>query len=179
MAYTIGIGVMLDEHTYNTLREYELLLFESNGNTSGLSQPPHITVKVPFEVPAMKDIEATARYMTEIAAKTKKFSLKIKGFGHFGDKVVFAKVIENTVLKKLSDTFITKLSPLDKQATERERMIHHSTMAMNLSPKQYNVCQDILANKTLEIEVEVTSLGLFLGINDLSQWIVIKQASLR
>jgi 2'-5' RNA ligase len=178
MSYTIGIGVLLDEETCNILRNFELLLFESNQNTSGLSQPPHITVKVPFEVPSMDDIEIAAKYMTDLATKTKKFSIKLQGLGHFSDKVIFAKVMEHSILKELSDIFIGKFSPKAIQEEERKNMIFHSTLAMNLNAKQFNNSQKFLDKKTLDLDVKAIGLGLFLGINDLSYWAVIRQAAL-
>ena len=79
MKYTIGIGVLFDESTHNLIRDIELRLAKETKNFAGLGQPPHVTVKRPFDVDKIKDSSQAAKskfspwnsgYYDEMAKKT-------------------------------------------------------------------------------------------------------------
>lgn len=177
MSYTIGIGILLDEKTCNKLRNLELSLYEKNKNTSGLGQPPHITIKVPFAVPRLKEVETTANFMAELASKTNSFDIHLKDFGNFGKKVIYAKVSDNEVIHKLSMTSIEHLAPIDEQQDEKSNMIFHSTLAMHLTPREYEISQKSLVNEIMDINAKAIGLGLFLGIDNFTHWAVIRQVN--
>lgn len=179
MSFTIGIGVLLEEHANNKLRDLELLLATANNNWSGLGQPPHITIKVPFEVTSMSDIENVRSIMINLARQTQQFEIGLQGFGNFGDKVLYAAIQDATILQNLSNQLINQLTKSEEaQKYEKEKMIFHSTLAMNLDPSQYSIAKTSLDNESLELRTTAISLGLFLGIDDLQHWAVIHEVPL-
>jgi 2'-5' RNA ligase len=180
MAFTIGIGVLFNQKTNNKLRQFELMLAEKSNNWSGLGQPPHITVKVPFEVKDIDAVETVANFMTELAQNTKSFNITLRGFNNFGDKVLYAAIENTTELLKLSEALLEQLTqPGNAREYERGRTVFHSTLAMNLSESEYRICRKALQDTSLEIDTEVVGLGLFLGLDELQHWAVISEAPFR
>jgi len=178
MSFTIGIGVLLEESANNRLRELELALAKKSGNWSGLGQPPHITVKVPFEVESMEDVNKVRVLMHDLAKRTKSFQVEIDGYSNFGDKVLYGVVKNTEEFLQLSDPLIDALTE-DGQPKEYERgrMIFHSTLATNLSSNEYETALKQLQDETLSITTAAIGLGLFMGIDNLQHWVVINQSS--
>lgn len=180
MSFTIGIGVLLEANANNKLRHLELLLVNETGNWSGLGQPPHVTVKVPFQVSTAQDVERASRIMADLASGTTSFDIELQDFGNFGDKVIYAAVKNPDKLLRLSNKLIDEfIAPGAAREYERKRMIFHSTLAMNLSESQYLAGTEILRETSLEIKTKVTGLGLFMGINNLQHWVVISESPFR
>ncbi len=180
MSFTIGIGVLFEDNANNRLRKLELLIAEKTGNWRGLSQPPHVTIKIPFEVTDMNDVQTVKAAMIDLAQQTDRFLLELDGFGNFEDKVIYGSVKNPQTLLTLSNHLIDELTePGETQDYERSRMIFHSTLAMNLSATQYSAASKSISNEKLTIQTQALGLGLFLGIDDLQHWAVIHQEPFR
>ena len=178
MSFTIGIGVLLEEAANNRLRELELLIAQATGNWTGLGQPPHVTIKVPFEVASMEDIHKTGVLMHRLAAQTKSFPVEIYGFGNFGEQVVYGVVKNSDEFTGLSNPLIDALISDDqKREYERGRMIFHSTLGLKLNSREYKLAIKKLEQETLQLSTRAVGLGLFLGIDELKHWVVIDEVS--
>ncbi len=184
MAYTIGIGVIIENPDYNRIRDIELNLANATGSFSGLGQPPHVTVKRPFVVDGLDDIQKAAKIMDKLAASTKAFKINLEGHKNFSDKVLYLEVVKNDHLNKIHEQLLAALEPLFPGSTgvfEGQKMIFHSTLAMDLSGKQFTVAEEALKHydrKQLAFSVPIKKIGLFLGIDQETHWVIIKEASL-
>jgi 2'-5' RNA ligase len=181
MKFTIGIGVLIEGDAFNSLRNTELRLRLKNGNADGLQQPPHVTVKRPFVV--NEEIFEHARSILHMTAQ--KFApsqVKLTGESAFGTSVVFASVEPSEFLTRLHESLLKSLDThgVQPDTFEGQNMVFHSTLAMNLTPDQFEKSQDILQNLRLTwpLICNVSKLGLFLAIDDDRHWIVIDEATL-
>lgn len=181
MAYTIGIGVLIDGEQFNKLRAIELRLADKTGNTEGLGQPPHVTVKRPFSVETVSAISQVAVIMKEVSANFHPFVLKLKTHANFDREVLYAQVEENHTLTKLHRDLLEALSPLlpKENPLEGPDMIFHSTLAMGLSDKEYGQAEAELQKIVPEpLVCPIEKVGLFLGLDNDEHWVVIDEVLL-
>lgn len=182
MSFTIGIGALIENEPFNELREVALRLAIMTNNWCGLSQPPHVTIKRPFEVKDLATIKKVARDMEYIATAQAPFKLKLAGRKSFGQAVIYVPVADNQTLDKLHAQLLERLAPYYQETDKFEgsKMVFHGTLAMDLSSKEYKIGMSELQSSELNtsFNIPVTTLGLFLGIDDLTQWVVIHQSPL-
>ncbi len=185
MKYTIGIGALFDESTYNSVRDIELILSNRTNNFAGLGQPPHVTVKRPFDVETIDDIGKCLSIMNDLAARTNAFDLKLSGIGNFSDAVLYLQPSHDQNLIDIHNELITKIEsafPGSKTNREGESMVFHSTLAMDLITQQFETAKqylDSLAPEQLEFTTHVRKVGLFLGIDNNTHWVVIAEKILQ
>ncbi|HEX8763372.1 MAG TPA: 2'-5' RNA ligase family protein, partial [Candidatus Saccharimonadales bacterium] len=101
MSFTVGIGALLDTKTSNTVRFLELTAADATKNFDGLAQPPHITVKRPFSVASLEDIEKLQALLEGLAQKTPAFNVHYSGMGSFGNSTLFLAVQSSKDLQHL------------------------------------------------------------------------------
>lgn len=112
MKYTIGIGVIFDESTCNTIRGIELNLANDTGNFAGLGQPPHVTVKRPFDVSSIEDIQKCQSILSGLAANTETFDLELSGIGNFSDSVLYLRPTYSKNLIAIHDDLVTEIESI-------------------------------------------------------------------
>lgn len=185
MKYTIGIGVLFDESTYNSIRAIELRLSKETKNFAGLGQPPHITVKRPFDVESVEDIQKCLSIMNDLATNSRTFGLKLSGVGNFSDRVLYLQPMHNEKLVAIHNDLVGEIEsifPGSKSILEGENITFHSTLAMDLTKKQFLAAKEYIAGLTTEqlnFTARVQSIGLFLGIDDNTHWVVIAELALQ
>lgn len=185
MKYTIGIGTIFDESTYNSIRDIELKLANDTGNFAGLGQPPHVTVKRPFDVSNVEDIQKCLSIMSDLAARTKAFELELSGIGNFSDSVLYLRPTYSESLIAIHDDLVTEVEsifPGSKTMREGDNMIFHSTLAMDLTARQFESAKqylDSLTPEQLNFTARIKKVGLFLGIDNNTHWIVIAEEILQ
>lgn len=185
MKYTIGIGVLFDESTHNLIRDIELRLAKETKNFAGLGQPPHVTVKRPFDVDKIKDIHKCQEIMNDLAARSKPFNLKFSGIGNFSDKVLYLHPIYNENLVTIHNELVDEIEtirPGSKGTREGENIKFHSTLAMDLTTQQFLVAEQYLGSLNLDLlnfTAQVQRIGLFLGIDHNTHWAVIAEKALQ
>lgn len=183
MKYTIGIGVLFDENSYNAIRDIELELSERTNNFSGLGQPPHVTVKRPFAVEGIEDIKKCESIMQDVATRAKSFQLELSGIGSFSNTVLFLRPEQNKNLEDIHDNLINEIEsvfPSSKTVHEGDNMIFHSTLAMDLSPQEFHIAKnymDSIPHEKLSFMVRVQKIGLFLGVDNNTHWITLSERS--
>lgn len=167
----IGYGILLEEEVFNYVRERELELFESFGMETGLKQPPHITVKPPFET---KELQTHLDYLEVLAKEVEPFEISLKGFNYFGDKVIYLDVIHNEKLFALNRRITSDLTAID------DEMIFHATIAYSdINSSEFKRVYDSLIKKsTPEFNFTFKKIGLFYKLSNDAGWIVIKEATL-
>jgi len=167
----IGYGILLEDKAFNYIRGLELELFENLGLEAGLRQPPHITIKPPFEV---SELQPHFEYLERLARETEPFEISLKGFNSFGEKVLYLDVLQNEKLFDLNKKITSDLS------TNVDEMILHATLAYNdLNQESFKKAYSILMQKTLpDFKFVFKKIGLFYRLSNDAGWIIIKKANL-
>ncbi len=181
MPYTIGIGALIEGEANNNIRKIELGLADKIGNSKGLGQPPHISVKRSFTVPDLATIAQVEALMHEIAKKSRPFDVGLEGVGSFADKVLYLKVLANDSLQTMHQDYLNAFRPVLPESIgklEGDKMVFHSTLAMGLTPEEFKEGKDYLdiaPEETYTFTTSINKVGLFLGVDDNSHWVVINE----
>lgn len=181
MTYTIGIGVLIEGDQFNKLRSVELSLTDKTGNTSGLSQPPHITVKRPFDVADVNQIAIVRDTMRKIAEKTKCFNVRLSGTASFSRNVHYACPLPSEALIRLHKDLLDSLKSLGVEPNEFEadNVTFHSTLAMDLTESEFEIAAKELKSTEIDMDCLIGKIGLFLGLANNTNWVVIDIANLQ
>lgn len=178
-AMFIGYGVLVPPTVFNRMRELELEFFALYGDNPGLHQPPHITVKAPFET---NDLEKHKRYLDSLGAATAPFDVRLGGVSFFDGGVMFLDVERNPVLHDLGRRILNDLSP---EATpspfEGSGQVHHHATLAFMDPSRLEDARREFGTAEGAVTFKAERIGLFLGLGGRngSEWIVIRTAALR
>lgn len=146
-----------------------------------LKSPPHITLLRPF--PASEVREARLKeQLQKLAGEFHSFSLRLSGFGHFGNRVVFIQpefhpdllALHSKSIKLFQEELPVKL----RQEVQSNPFHPHLTLAhRDLSPEQFELCWHWLNKKEYKSDFLVTSVALFKHNGKV--WEVLKGAEFR
>lgn len=182
--YKIGIGALIEGEAHNTIRALELKLADKTSNFSGLGQPPHITVKAPFDVISLADIKTYQALLEGIAQNHTSLDLELCGAGNFNQSVLYLQVAYSESLRQLhEDLLVATLRhfPEAKGKFEDKEAVFHATLAMGLRPTQFAIARETLETlpqASSSISANIRKLGLFLKVSDSNQWIVLAEKML-
>ena len=97
--------------------------------------PPHVTVYRPFDT---GDIEPVKNLLEQWAADTDiRGNISLKGYGRFGNKVVFAKVETDAAIRECLEKLRGEIGALPHIPPEDFPEWHpHATLAHRLSPQE-------------------------------------------
>lgn len=173
----IGYGIILEGEINNFMREIELLLFDKFNLRKGLRQPPHVTIKPPFEVSNLSPYQS---YLDELCQKIKPFEICVKGFNHFGNKVIYLDVQRDQQLHNIHETIFNDIKGKYNHKLVKDEMIFHATLAYDdIDEETFNKAYGYLqANYQPEFRFTINKIGLFYRLADDSGWIIIKEKSL-
>jgi 2'-5' RNA ligase len=180
MNYTIGIGALLDTDAFNTVRSLELAVASATNNFAGLGQPPHITIKRPFEVVSVDDIDKVLAQVEEVVEKTPAFTVQYSGLGNFGHTTLFLAVETSPELQKLHRELLSRLKESFTDAEsphEGQQMVFHTSIATNLQEDQFESARKKIYGD-VAVACHIRKLGLFLGIDNNTHWAVIAEKEL-
>jgi 2'-5' RNA ligase len=180
MSYTIGIGALLDTETFNLVRSLELDAALATRNYAGLGQPPHVTIKRPFQVATLDDVNKLCKLLSDTAQQTSAFNLSYSGLNNFGDSTLFLAVRPSKELQKLHESLLSTLKTMFKSAEslhEGKEMVFHTSVAVNLEKGQLQTAKEKLRND-VAVSCTVRKLGLFLGLDNNTHWSIISEAEL-
>lgn len=121
--------------------------------------PPHITFKEPFTTNNIKEIEDI---ITNICKQSKKYPVKIKGFGNFYKKVLFldvrlsfkARRVYKRLLKELKKVKWMHWGKYDGLGT------FHSTIAYTKNKKQFSNIMEYLFGRKPSYNLEFDNITL-------------------
>ena len=184
MSYRIGIGLLIDAPFYNNIRSLELEIAGATKNSAGLRQPPHVTVKRTFEVDSIADITKCAEIMGMVAKKYNSIPLSFQGIANFHKKVMYMQVAPSSPLRRMHKDLLTALELKFSNARstlEADEMVFHTTLAMELSSEQFGIARqiaDALPTDATNFTATAQRIGLFLGIDDNTHWIVLSDQKL-
>lgn len=94
------IAIIPQGACFNHAHQLKTMFSQKFNSKASLNSPPHITLHMPFMLPLKK--EAQVIEMLDIhLAMLSVLQIQLKGFGHFNERVIFAKVIKTEELQQL------------------------------------------------------------------------------
>ncbi len=173
---TIGFALMLDPRTHNYIRQAQIDL-NKKFDFRISRQYPHITIKSPFET---EELEPFVNYLEQLAVSIKPFPVRLKGFGHFGERVLFLEVVENSILSKLHFRILEELGKkfgLEPHQFEGENIKFHASLAGYSSQEDFKIASAFLQNRELDHTFIARELGLFYHLGE-GGWMVMRRIEL-
>jgi len=175
----IGIGIIPPEDYSLFVRKQEIYLSKKYNTIVGLLQPPHVTIKWPFEI---NDIQPFEKYCEDLSKEIQPFEIKINGYGFFDPKVIFLKVEKNQnlinihlkILKDLKEKF-----EIEKNKYEGAEPQFHTTLAYeDISEENFHKAKKELKKaEQPKLSFIFDSLGLFRFTGE--EWIIHKNYNIQ
>lgn len=162
---------MLDVASRNFIRRIQLELHHQTG-IGVARQPPHITIKSPFET---TELAPHRKYLDDLSQKLNGLEVEIEGFGNFADKVIYLNVRHTPALMALHETILQEveeefdLRPLE---FEGENIKFHASVA---GFEEISTCieaQELLSKYSPQFKFSIAQLGLFYYLGPGKGWIV-------
>jgi 2'-5' RNA ligase len=140
--------------------------------------PAHFTIKAPFEYDGdISDLENT---LEEFSRNEKKSPLKIPGFDHFSDRVVFMKVLMSKEGKEVHDKLIdamSKISYIDFDKKDGKDKIFHITVSSKRISNVFNDLWEYVNKFPCDFESEFDNVGIYKWEN--YTWVLHKEYLLK
>ncbi len=175
----IGIGLLIDDDAHNDLRDLEIIVSNATGNELGLFQPPHITIKRPFEAD-QNTFEDTKKILKDFSEAVEEFRIDLGIYKTFSNEVLYAYPDETKIVdaQKILLEMLDKIS-IKPDEFDVEKYIAHSTIALGLSPNEFEIAESKLHNyESKTITTVISKIGLFLNVDE-KHWIVVAVEKLR
>lgn len=137
---------------------------ERFGCKSGFTTPFHVTLVPPFRLVDDESIQALAETLEAYASEAGPFASRVSGFGSFGEKTVFARVIPSTRWDSLRDGLYAELSRALPGALRKDArpFTPHATIAnRDIPPGAVARALEYLGGLGLEEDLAVDSLALY------------------
>ncbi|MFC1743760.1 2'-5' RNA ligase family protein [Candidatus Riflebacteria bacterium] len=125
----LGISLEVPQEIHNYVRNLQFEFKEKYNVVLGLDQPPHITLKRPFE---REDSTEFENFLSAYVKTLKKFRVNIQGFGFFEEGVIFLRVIESENLNRLKTQICNYLEEklnVAQDDLEKDGFVFHLTLA--------------------------------------------------
>lgn len=178
----IGIGLLPDSSTFNHIRQLELKMAFSLGENPGLNQPPHITVKRPFDITTVEQLNEIRQLTADIAANASAFKLAYQRVNNFGESTLFLSVTANERLSALHADLSEKLRATFGESTvvphEGDAMRFHTSLATGLKGNDMQLAREAVQDSVTAFNARFEKIALFLNLTDTGQWVVIHEALL-
>jgi|GEM_PF-3321507 len=169
----IGVGLLIDDDAHNELRDLELIVSSKTGNELGLYQPPHITIKRPFDADQNTFVDAK-KILKEFCSSVEEFEINLGIYRTFGNEVMYA-FTEDSKIISLQKTLLEKFKQVNVMPDDfdTDKYIAHSTIALDLSSNEFELIESELRNyKGKTINTLISRVGLFLNVDE-RHWIVV------
>ena len=163
MTYRIGLGILLPDVIYNHIRAVELDIMDKTSNQRGLTQPPNITVKRPFELSSKTELNSFLKLLDSVNCEMVG-TTSYESIGFFENGFMHLKVSENSLLNTLHSNLLKLCTNfhIKPDEFEAENVIFHTTLAMNLTYEQVRQFAATLKNLPSNIRTFVPcQLGVF------------------
>jgi len=169
----IGVGLLIDDNAHNELRDLELIISSKTGNELGLFQPPHITIKRPFEADQDTFVQAK-KILKEFCSSVEEFEINLGIYKTFGNEVIYAFTDDSKIIS-VQKTLLEKFEKINVIPDEFDvgKYIAHSTIGLGLSSNEFEIAESELRNyKSKSIDTLISRVGLFLNVDE-KHWIVV------
>jgi|SRR5690554_1496105 len=127
-----------------------------------LRSPAHITLKMPFQWNEAKEERLTTKLASFFQSQPE-FSLKLRGIGKFGRRVIFIQVREQPLLRELQGGLVemckTKLN-LKKELSDEAYHPHMTLAFKDMKERLFESYWDFLRGFDLSYSMEVKEVAL-------------------
>jgi len=157
------------------LQFHEKLVDEvcSKFNVKPQRLPAHFTIKAPFELEDVSEIENIIESFTK---NRKSEGILIDGFGFFRTNVVFMKVNPSSDAKKIHDDFIKelkKVSNLEWKPNEGKEKVYHCTVVSKLREDKFQPIWEYVSNFSPKYELQFDNISILRWEN--YRWVTHKE----
>lgn len=160
------------------IQGYRLHFKEAYNSSHALKSPPHITLLSPFNGQSEKELIAQLNHSLK---QRTPFELSLKDFFHFGKRVIFMDVVENTDLLEIQkglETHARNHPELFRYNYPKRPYHPHLTIAFkDLTEKNFQRAWEVYQNKSFSASFVVDEV--YLLKHDSKQWQVIHSFPLR
>lgn len=171
----IGYGILLDTTTHNFVRKLQLELHQVLG--IGLArQPPHITIKAPFDIEV---IDPFIAYFSQLASGLSSFTIDVQGFGKFGEQVLFLDVSPNPKLNDVHELILQDFSSdfnIAPGQFEGPNIRFHISIAGFQREVDFSAAQAYISKYQPVFSFPLRQLGLFYYLGPGQSWIISQRA---
>lgn len=141
------IGVLPPDEIAATLEDRRRYMREKYGCYSGQQTPLHITLVPPFHLPeefSLRDLAESIISEIQPYSDELRFSAVIENFDAFGDRTIFAKIIQDERWTKLRNKVLESVLNFIPNCTKKDRrpFLPHITIANRDIPS--GVSKDVL-----------------------------------
>lgn len=161
------IGVLVPDEIAAKLEECRRYMNEKYGCKSGFKTPIHVTLVPPFRLDerfSTKDLADAI--LRDVASKPEefKFAARIENFDAFGDRTVFAKVLQDEKWTKLRDAVLAAVLKAAPGCAKKDKRIFqpHLTVANRDIPAGASKdALEVFNELNLVAEFEVDNITVF------------------
>jgi len=139
--------------------------------------PAHFTIKAPFELEDVSEIENIIESFTE---DRKKEDISIDGFGYFRTNVVFMKVNPSAEAKKVHDDFINELKKvpnLEWKPNEGKEKVYHCTIVSKLREDKFQPIREYVSSFNPKYNLQFDNISILRWEN--YRWVTYKEYKLQ
>ena len=172
----IGFAIIVNDSSHNFIRQIQVELNQELGFRIS-RQSPHVTIKTPFEV---EEIEPLTQYLENLAKEIQPFPIRLKGFGYFGEQVIFLDVEEKDSLNQLHWRILNDLKEefaIEPHQFEGDNVKFHASVAGYSDPEDFQNAQNYLKRYQPDFQFQATTLGIFYHLGN-DGWVVYRKISL-
>ena len=184
MTYQIGIGALIEDESFNEIRALELEIYENTNDFKGLIQPPHITIKRPFVVNNLEELKEVIRIIQQISKTTYQFNIELGSVENFSQTVLYLSLVNIKEIFNLHLKLVELLRekfPSSINEFDGDGVIFHTTVAMDIKAEIFDIEKKLILPKAKTIlnkPVKINKLGLFLALDNETQWVVVFETPL-
>ncbi len=127
-----------------------------------LKSPAHITVKMPFLWNERKEEELIQK-LGRFAKECEPFDLRLSGFWHFGNRVIFIDVVSHPQLNQLQESLskYTKINlKLVQELSDRNFRPHMTLAFKDIKSKDFEVYWEYVKGLSFRERYEVSHLAI-------------------
>lgn len=122
--------------------------------------PGHITLKAPFETERISEIETL---LQNFCTKNTKAPIKIDGFNHFRDNVIFMDIHPSKKAIMLHENLYMELKTLDFlewKSNESKNRVFHSTIVSRRIQKKFKDIWQFVNNYTVSFDTYIDNITI-------------------
>lgn len=165
------LAIIPSEPIYSLANNLKIHLKDKYNTKAALNSPPHITLHMPFRIKQKKESELVTQ-LNKTFQNREAFNMRLSGFGHFDERVLFINVFKTQALQDLTTDLknAMKRSFNIFNADYKSRGFNpHLTIAFrDLKKKAFNEAWEELQSTKFEEEAEVAGFSLLK--HDGSKW---------
>ena len=162
------VGVLVPDDLTLTLEDCRRYMNETYGCKSGYGTPVHVTLVPPFHLDdkfSTRDIARSIQQeMSSLSGGIRKFNARIENFDAFGDRTIFAKVLDDKKwinLRNLVFQAVLKIAPNSLKKDSRP-FVPHLTVANRDIPQGSSVAAlKVLNELELQEDFPVDNVTIF------------------